>query len=135
MGGLLNMTSIISEPWHPIDEMPAVFTEATFSQSAEGLLLELLPSGGDKKLLMIFHDAVAFAMYDDLVFSISDIESGYTGSSACILRGVDWPVSHDRINAATPRSVIHYRIFTSESVLDVLASGTVKVMWSPAKTT
>jgi hypothetical protein len=108
--------------------MPASFPSATFRQSEKGLVLELL-ADDDRTLIVTFGDAVAFAVYDELVFSISDMESGYAQSPACILHGSDWPVSHERINAATPRSVTHYRIFTLESVLDVLASGSVAVSW------
>ena len=126
------MPSISSEVWRPVADMPASFSAATFSQNETGLVLELLADGDDRTLVVVFRDAVAFAVYDELVFSISDIESGDVRSSACVLHGSDWPVSHDRINTATPRSVTHYRIFTFASVLDVLASGPVDVIWRPA---
>jgi len=122
------MPSISSEVWRPVADMPPSFLSATFRQSEEGLVLELL-ADDDRTLVVTFRDAVAFAVYDELVFSISDMESGYVQSSACILHGSDWPVSHERINAAMPRSVTHYRIFTLESVLDVLASGAVEASW------
>ena len=125
------MSSISSEVWQPVADMPASFSSAAFSQTESGLVLKLL-ADDDRTLIVTFRDAVAFAAYDELVFSISDLESGSIRSPACILHGSDWPVSHERISAATPRSVTHYRIFTFESVLDVVASGTVDVTWGGA---
>ena len=122
------MASITSVAWRPVTDMPRSFSSAMFWQTENGLVLELL-TDTDRVLVVTFGDPVAFAVYDELVFSISDIESGYVQSSACILHGSDWPVSHQRINDATPRTVVHYRIFTSDSVLDVLASGMVGVRW------
>jgi hypothetical protein len=126
------MPSISSEMWRPVPDMPASFSSATYGRTEKGLVVELQADGDDRTLVVVFRDAVAFAVYDELVFSISDIESGDVRSSACIVHGSDWPVSHERINTATPRSVTHYRIFTFDSVLDVLASGSVDVTWRQA---
>jgi hypothetical protein len=133
-----------NEVWNPIRNMPSALVAASVAFCDGVLNVVLCPEAtevGTKlppNLKVCFHTPLAHAVYDDMVFSLSDIHGGFVGGVACIVKGSDWPVKHELLEKTGYKNVTHYRFFTSDSIVDVLAAGQVEVAWSeehPLKST
>jgi hypothetical protein len=129
-------TTAENEVWNPIGHMPSALTAASvlFRDGALDVYLNPQVVGAEarpsRNLKIRFHTPLAHAVYDDMVFSLSDIHGGFVGGVACIVKGSDWPVRHELLEKTGYKNVTHYRIFTSDSIVDVLAAGQVDVAWS-----
>jgi hypothetical protein len=75
-------------------------------------------------------DVVAFAVYDEVIFSISDIEWSFTGCATSIIEDSKWPVDHALIKASRGTDVAHYRMSTYDIIVDVVAGKNPCATWS-----
>lgn len=123
-----------SESWAPVGDMPGAFATASLNSTGSCVEIVLLPevTANDvcsRRLHIRFEGVIAYAVYDDLLFSVSDIEDG-SHHPCSILRGSEWPVPHERLRAAGYDSVTHYRIVALDAILDILSRGPVHAYWN-----
>ncbi|WP_457795370.1 hypothetical protein [Horticoccus sp. 23ND18S-11] len=120
------------QKWSPIDNMPERFLNAAVQSDDEGTRVVLLPFGeGARALCVQFNHVLAYAVYDDFAFALSDIEYGLIGVPTFIVRNYDWPAPHKRYEDTGLRDVICYRFGSLNTIVDVLAAGPVNAHWIP----
>ena len=116
--------------WTPIESMPERFLDASVSHDDRGTSVLLLPFGdGARPLRVRFSHVLAYAVYDDFAFALSDIAYGWPGVPTFIVRNYDWPAPHKRYEDTGLKEVTCYRFGSQNAVIDVLAWGVIEASW------
>src|SRR5690242_8794090 len=98
--------------------MPDLFLDASVQLVDEATNVLLLPFGEGAKVLQVRFTAVlAYAVYDDFTFALSDITCGPLPSATSIVRNYDWPAPHKRYEEAGFADVTCYRFGTQNAIV------------------
>jgi hypothetical protein len=123
------------ENWSPIEDMPANLADVSITYECGRFVLYLFPASmkplelADRIIRVQFGSVLAHAVYDDMVFSLSDIRYGIVGIPSFIVRNWDWPGSHSLYESTGYKNVTLYRFGSLSAIVDVLAAGPVRAEW------
>jgi hypothetical protein len=118
------------QKWAPVENMLDKFLDASVRHENGTTSVLLMPfAKGASTLCVRFTHVLAYAVFDDFAFALSNIEYGLPGVPTFVVRNYDWPGPHKRYEDSGCKEVTCYRFGSQNTIIDVLAWGPVVGEW------